>query len=148
MTAGQSRRPGLPDWMARRLIAQGLMDEATGATRRARAVACERCGLAVWRGIDEEWGGMAVDCDPLPLSRIGEAQAVMYGRRTYELSESGGRLELWRRDRWRIKSRPAGTKRMDVVVGHDCGNTQQFDTDETNRPIRAKKSDLPDEPPF
>ena len=148
MTGAAPRRPGLPDWVARRLIAQGLMDEATGATRRARAVACEQCGLAVWRGIDEDYGGMVADCDPLPLSSLGETQAVIMGRRTYELSEYGGRLEVTKRNSGRRRTRPVGTKRMDVVVGHQCGNTQQFDTDESNRPGRAGKTELPDEPPF
>lgn len=136
---------GWPDWLVRRLVGQGLMDGETGATRRARAVACERCGRAVFRGLDAEWGSRSRDADPVPLSGLGEVQAIMAGRKTLELSGTV-RLELNFRDRWRIGSRPAGGDKYDVLVEHRCEDKTQFDA--APRKAETKKAAISDIPPY
>lgn len=111
----------LPEWLARRLDAAGLMDASTGATRSARVVICPRCQARIWRGMCAEFGGWSVDADPEPLSALGEALALLAGIPTYELRWLGNRYELDGRDAWRITGSPAGVSaRLDVLAGHEC----------------------------
>lgn len=110
----------MPDWLKRRLENAGLMDPATGATRRARAARCAACRRPVMRGIDLDYSGLAVDCDPTPLSPEGELSALLAGRRTYTLRWLGERYEIDRRDIEQITGSPAGTPRLDVLVLHAC----------------------------
>lgn len=138
---------GWPDWLVRRLVGSGLMDGDTGAMRKAQAVACDRCGRAVWRGLDADWCGRSRDADPLPVSALGEVQAIMAGRKTLELS-GATRLELNYRDAWRIKGRPAGRDGYDVVVEHKCGDLTQFDRDNKAREPKQSKTTETDIPPY
>ena len=135
----------MPDWLVERLIDNGFLDRPTGVTRRARAVACDRgCGQPVMRGFDEDFGGCVVECDPRPLTQAGEIEAIIAGRRTYELSGIHY-LTLWSRNKWRIKARPVGTPRMEVLAQHKCNSTEQFEW--CDRPPLSNQP-LPDEPPF
>lgn len=138
----------LPEFVKRRLEAMGYLDPDTGATRRARARRCEVCGSPVMRGINRDFGGLSVDCDPEPLSAQGELQAILAGRATYDLQHYGGRgYQLDRRESWHIRDTPPGTPGIDVLVVHQHkapalpGMASNID-DNTTPAI------LPDQPPF
>ena len=138
----------LPDYVVRHLVAQGLRDGDTGAMRRARAAYCLRCHALVMRGIDAPFGGMSRDVEPAPLSRIGEALALMSGRRTYTLAWRGDRYEIDHRDQWQIRGSPAESRAgVDVVVEHDC-DAPELPTGETRIAVPQPAGALPDQPPF
>ena len=151
-TAATSNIPaGLPDYVKRRLIAAGLMDEATGATRRARARTCEVCRRPVMRGITADWGGSTADCDPTPLTAIGEATALINGHRTYELRYLGDRYEIDRRTPERIHGNPIGTQGLDVLVEHTHDGGHNYPRGQTmikDRHQTTPDAQLPDKPPF
>ena len=134
----------------RRLIRAGLMDEPTGATRRARAVRCESCHRAVMRGICADYAGYVVDADPTPLSRTGEALALMAGRTTVELRWLTDRYELDLRDHFRIRGSPAGTNGIDVLVVHSCELSEGQTLPQMNSTLRDDKVaiPMPELPPF
>ena len=145
--ASKTNVPGaLPEWVKRDLEARGLMDPNTGATRRARARTCDACRRPVMSGIDEDFGGQASYADPTPVSGIGEAMARIAGRATFELAHLGDRYELTRRTGPRIRGRPAGTPRIDILVGHKCGDVTRFESaPERIKPAAVIQSD---QPPF
>ena len=109
-------------WLEHLLIERGYLDPFTGGTRSARGAPCPKCQAPVVRGLDAEWCALSVDADPRPLTQWGELAAIMAKRSTYELTRHGDRLELDRRDQWRIKDRPAGGPgwRGDVLALHVC----------------------------
>jgi hypothetical protein len=151
-TVAQANVPaGLPEFVKKRLIASGLMDEATGATRRARARRCEQCRQPVMRGIDADWAGSVVDCDPTPVSALGEVMALVDGRRTYELRYLGDRYEIDLRTPERIRGNPVGTSGLDVLVAHSHdGSSREYahiDTALNDKPITPAHL-LSDKPPF
>lgn len=114
--------PGaLPEAVKRSLVAAGLMDPNTGATRRARARYCEGCKQPVYRGIDRPYGGMSIDLDPTPISAEGELLAVWTKRRTYQMRwDAKHGHEFDRRDPEQITGYPVGTPGIDVMVQHKC----------------------------
>lgn len=119
---------GMPDWLIRRLENAGLMDPDTGATRNARASRCITCRRPILIGIDSDWCGRSITCDPQPLARNGEALAQVLGIPTYMLGHPGGRWQLDYRDPWRIRSWPAATQRFDVLASHDCHRAVRLPT--------------------
>jgi hypothetical protein len=74
----------------------------------------------VVQGLCADWGGYVVECDPEPLSRTGEALALMTDRATFQMRWCGDRYELDRRDHFRIRGNPPGTNGHDVLVRHHC----------------------------
>lgn len=136
--------------MARRLIRAGLMDADTGATRSARAVSCPKCRRHVMRGINDSFGGWVVMADPEPLSKLGEALALLGGRATVELRWLGDRYEIDQRDHFRIRGRPAGTNGIDVLVIHECALAQGQPLPQIDSTLRddIRPELLPDNPPF
>ena len=144
-----SKSGRLPDYVLRRLESMGLRDPQTGATRSARAHYCVVCHAVVMRGIDAPFGGMSRDLDPEPLSRLGEALALMGGRRTYTLSWRGDRYEIDTRDMWGIRGSPAGAVvGADVCVEHICG-APELPTGPTQiADSRQPVGPLADVPPF
>lgn len=139
----------MEQWLVDRLVRNGLMDGDTHATRKARAGTCSRCGRAVFRGLDADFGSCLAEADPEPLSALGEALALLAHRRTYELWASGlGPMTLDFRDHWRIAGRPAGRSRVDVLVEHTCGQSGKLPTTGSVYPPPVRAADLPDEPPF
>jgi len=138
----------MEQWLVDRLISSGLLDGDLMVGRRARASTCQRCHRAVFVGIDREWGGMAVECDPEPLSGLGEALALLAHRRTFELWANIGQMTLDFRDRWRISGRPAGRCKVDVLVQHDCDLVGRLPTTGSVYPPPVRAADLPDEPPY
>jgi hypothetical protein len=146
-TTDRPTTDGMPEWLKRRLEGAGLMDPGTGATRRARAARCPTCRRPVMRGIDRDWGGLSIDCDPTPLSPEGEAIAIYVGRRTYELRWLGDRYEIDRRDASGIRGNPIGTLRLDVLVQHEHGG-RSFPSGSSNIGEAWQWVDPGDIPPY
>lgn len=110
-----------PTWLRDHLIRAGHVTE-TGLTRRAKIRHCARCGHAVLAGLDNYTGALEVAADPIPLSALGEAMALVAGHRTFALHQEAGSWVLDRRDDEHIAHHPAGTRtHEDVVPSHVCG---------------------------
>jgi hypothetical protein len=100
------------------------------------------------RGIDAPFGGMSRDVEPAPLSRLGEALALMSGRRTYTLAWRGDRYEIDHRHREQIAGSPAESRAgVDVVVEHLC-RAEELPTGESRITLPRPAGVLPEEPPF
>lgn len=109
-----------PDWLRAHLEMRGLWD-ADGYGRAAKARRC-RCREYVLAGLDGDRCAFPVAVDPDPLSRLGEAVALVAGRSTYSLRMLSGRLELDHRNHFEIRGEVARTNlRHDVLVRHTCG---------------------------
>lgn len=80
---------------------------------------CQHCGRRIVEAASDDTGLPHV-LDPRPLSGVGEVLAILAGRATFDIRMWGGRLTLGRRDQFRIRGAPAGSKRVDVVVEHEC----------------------------
>lgn len=109
-----------PTWLRDHLIRTGRMTE-TGLSRRARIRPCPTCPLLILTGLDAEMCATEAACDPSPLSPLGEALALVEGRRTWALHSEAGRWVLDPRDSDQIASEPAGSRlRQDVLRAHRC----------------------------
>ena len=106
----RTRRPAAPH------VAQSIADQ----TRHIQAERCRQCRADVLRGLDDMWAAGPIEVDPTPLSPLGEALALLAGRRTIACEHWHG-LRFTRRSHWQITSRPAGTFRGDVYASHLCG---------------------------
>jgi hypothetical protein len=103
------------------LIATGAMTPA-GTTRRAQPRLCRTCNAHVITGLDSNLAALAITADPTPLDQLGELTALTQGRRTVTLEPDGPRrLVLNYRDAGRIRHRPPGGLRYDVLPEHACG---------------------------
>lgn len=107
-------------WLVDHLVHTGVMTE-TGLTRRARPRPCPHCSTWVITGLDADTLALEAACDPQPLNTLGEAMALVAGRRTLNLTRTRGRLELEQRWADHVESQPAGTGRADVLAEHVCG---------------------------
>jgi len=131
------------------LVARGIMDEHTGATRNARYSRCANCKSRIIIGFDADFGYRAVECDPTPLSVAGELAAMLANRRIYRLTSHGGHWRIDDRDIFSLRATPPGTKGTDILVTHVCGDSTQFDSIPTVAQFPPKTAaDLPDKPPF
>lgn len=60
---------------------------------------CKTCHAPILTGLDNDTAGLPTHVDPQPVDNLGEAVAVLTGRRTYDLRQGsyeegrGGRLE-------------------------------------------------------
>lgn len=96
-------------------------------------------------GADAPRCGVTVALDPVPLDVLGELRAVMDGLATFDLSFTGGRYEIDRRDQWRIEGNPPCSGNFDVLAEHRCqryniaGTSTQF--------VGADNPANPDGPP-
>lgn len=142
----RASRGKLTEPARRRLVNQGFMDEQTGATRKARYSRCSICKNRVIIGIDRDFGGRAVECDPDPLSKLGEMAALLLGRRTLDLHAHGGRWIIDRRESWHIRDTPPGTVGNDVLVTHKCGAPKLASIPSTVQITVIRE--IPDQPPF
>ena len=114
--------------------------------RTARVHGCTHCGQPIFRGLDDSIAAIDVTADIRPLDAAGELAALLAGRSTVELTWLSDRYELHRRDRWRIRDRPAGTPGIDVLAAHTCHNPLGHGTLTTGP--NTHREVLPDEPPF
>lgn len=90
--------------------------------RGVRARRCP-CGTPTLTGLDDDQVAGVVTVDAVPLSALGEALAILGGRRTYTLDGQPARLT--RRDAQRIKLKPAGKPikpwhSYDILPAHQC----------------------------
>ena len=124
--------------------------EETGAAgpdrvgRAAKATVCRQCKRPIITGLDNDMCASVANADPTPVSPLGEALALIGGRRTYTLHQTTDRLELQIRDRWQIAGSPAGT-RHDVLPEHTC---EAIDLPAAESVHQRYAAVLPDNPPF
>ena len=100
------------------LEAQGLMVDRM--TRRVSARTCRECHAPILAAIAGDVAGIPAYVDPVPLSPLGEALAVLCGRYTCSLRPAARGLRLDLRDSYHI-TEAAGSGRYDVVAQHRCG---------------------------
>jgi hypothetical protein len=100
----------IPAWLKR------ARDDGT-AHRAVTLRLCPRCRAPVLTGLDAEWCAISTQCDPTPLTPLGEAVALLSGRQTYTLTPGRNRKELDYRDEWRI----AKPTKNPVLAEHKCG---------------------------
>lgn len=110
-----------PEWLKDHLTEVGRWN-ADGISRQAR-VQYHGCGTLVIFGLDARVCGLPAMCDTTPLDAYGEAIARLTGRRTYDVFGATGRLELERRDAFRIVGSPPGRRDEPVVAEHRCGQS-------------------------
>ena len=93
--------------------------------------------------------GLPVTLDSRPLSRLGEALALVAGRGTFSLQRFAGRLEIANRDQFRIRGQPAGINGVDVLVRHECDKAgNDLPRTASNIPGIRQSALLPDQPPY
>ncbi|WP_067428314.1 hypothetical protein [Nocardioides jensenii] len=130
----------MPDWLREQLQRQGVLS-ITGINRRAQARSCT-CGAQILAGLDATIAALQVFVDPIPLSPLGEAMALLEGRRAVSLNREGGTWVLNDRYDLQIEGWPAGTKRgEDVLREHRCGSsplTQPLMADSTHHQAHAQ----------
>ena len=131
----------IPKWLRSR-----LGTPARG--RGCRAVKCLVCRSDVVAGPDEDRMAMPAICDPVALSPLGEALALLEDRRSYRLERYKDGSALTLRTHWDIAGHPAGEETI-VVCDHRCGAPQLPGVEITPIPAATKKSAvLFDDPPF
>jgi hypothetical protein len=131
MTATELAPPTPWEIVERHLIASGALSPE-GIGRRAQPRRCPSCRQPVLVGLDADTGSVRADADPAPVTALGELLAQLEGRRTFALVRNAGRLVLDYRDAGRIRYRPAGTDRLDVLVEHRCPSRTVFPQAESN----------------
>ncbi len=104
----------MPDWLRSALIDKGVLT-AQGLSRRAKVITHRPCGMPTMSGIDRDPCGLDAWCDLGQLTADGEFQALLDGRRTYEVSNQ----RLHPRDRWSIPGHPASPTTV-VLAEHRC----------------------------
>lgn len=98
----------IPAWLRHRLAGQ--------AHRAAALRLCQRCHRPVLVGLDADNCALTATCDPIALTPLGEAVALLTGRATYALTPGQDRKELDYRDEWRI----ANPTKNPVLAAHHC----------------------------
>ena len=112
----------IPDWLAQHLEDTGKLGRDR-IGRAARAHRCKDCGQLILTGLDNDMCAGIANADTAALQPLGEALALVSGRRTYALHRTDGRLELQLRYDLQITGAPAGTAPYDVLAEHDCSAT-------------------------
>jgi hypothetical protein len=89
------------------------------AARAAKPTPCPRCSAPTLYGLDDDTAATEARVDPTPIDKLGEVAAILAGLKTYTAWPVGaGRVELSRRDRFRLLSRP---KDYPTLAEHRCG---------------------------
>jgi hypothetical protein len=125
--------PGIPAWV--------LQERRGEAFRSACLQRCTKCRAPILYGLDADICALSARADPTPLTPLGEAIALLDGRRTFNLTETAGRIEITARDFWAI----GGESRHPVIPEHKCNSRLDAHMQPTTR--RARYS-APDEPQF
>ncbi len=123
----------MPRWLTEHLAATGVLN-ADGISRTAHVRRCQGCPTWTVVGLDADRAAGPVTADVTPLSRVGEALALLAGRPTYTLRRTAGRLELDHRHRWAIAGNPIDGGDYDVVTEHHCGTSPLPATNSRLRP--------------
>ena len=96
----------------------GLDVELPEARNSATFARCPKCRARILIGLDDEIAALPIRVDVDPVDRVGEARALLAGRRTAQLHHRP-RPVLRYRDHWQIAGRPADT--VVVLAEHVCG---------------------------
>lgn len=131
-----ARKP-LPRHVQAALIDTGVMDEERVTAKPSRRT-CQRCGSRIVAALVD---GTRADCDPTPLTALGELQALVAGVPTYT---DGGTWMAWRSVN-AIPYRPPNKWR--VLPAHECGRFA-FDYRIDPRPSNALFTPTPEGIPF
>lgn len=123
---------------------------ADGFSRKAHGRICRKCRQPMMIGLDSDVGGFPVQCDPAPLTPLGEVSALFAELHTYSIKWMGDRWEIDFRDADRIKAAPAGSQpHVDVLAEHRCGVEFSGAQITDSNAIRADQSKgLHDDCPF
>jgi len=125
--------PGIPAWI--------LRERRGEAFRSACLQRCTKCRAPILYGLDADLCALSVKADPTPLTPLGEAIALLGGRRTFHLTDIAGRIEITMRDQWAIGGESAHL----VVPEHKCNSR----LDAHMQPhIRRARYVVPDEPQY
>lgn len=95
-----------------------LADRRAARARTAVRRGCPKCKTEIIYGVDADTAGIPVRCDPAPLTPLGEAVALLQGRKTYDLIKGKTGAEIHPRDETHIKK----PRRHPVHATHICGN--------------------------
>lgn len=118
------------------------LERTIGDVHRAAGLkTCPRCGAPILVGLDADRAALTAHADITTVNAVGEALALLSGRPTYDLVNTGGRKELSYRDEWNI----SGPRKWPVLPEHRCGASLKAHV-ETIAPRFAYVS--PNEPPF
>lgn len=109
-------------------------------TTRKTHLRTHDCGNPVLAGNDNDYDNHQATTDLLPLTPLGEAQALLAGTPTYDYSLITRQLQP--RTAWHIRHEPAGTNPWHhILPEHHCNApTYDFTTPTTQEPT--------DEPPY
>jgi hypothetical protein len=102
-------------WLTSMLIDKGHLSEA-GLTRNAGIRTCRTCRQHCLAGIAIT--GLDTWLHPQPLHPVGELQALLDDRRTFNLYAG---KQLMPRDRHLMAAYPAGHKQRPTFATHTCG---------------------------
>jgi len=108
---------------------------------------CPTCRRTVVNLADADTG-LPVVADRKPLSKLGEALALVGGCDTFELRWVAGRFELAGRDQFRIRGTPPGSNRVDILVRHDCELAGQWPTMKSQLRDYVAPVEYGDKPPY
>lgn len=130
-------------WLWRHLEQTGAMGpDRVGRT--VRATACRTCRAPTLTGLDNDRCAVVAHADPEPLDGLGEALALLAGRKTYALHPAANGYELVLRYDKQIAGAPPGTRGHDVLAEHACNSAPL-----PNQPSAyAGIAVLPDNPPY
>lgn len=124
------------------MIPAWLQRTAAGDVFRAATLrTCPRCDTVLLVGLDDEIAALTARTEILSLNTVGEALALLSGRRTFDLISIGGRKELHRRDEWHITAE----RRYPVLPEHRCGASLAA---HAMRIPARRRYVIPDEVPF
>lgn len=125
--------PGIPAWI--------LHERRGEAFRSACLQRCTKCQAPVLYGLDADICALSVKADPTPITPLGEAIALLDGRRTFTLTDIAGRIEITTRDHWAI----GGESKHPVIPEHKCNSKLDAHMQPTARRTRYV---VPDEPQY
>lgn len=89
--------------------------------RAVRVQPCPRCGAKTLAGLDADWLALDTFLDHAPVDELGEALAVLQGRRTFDLRPTGGRSHSRCMEERSASSIRAGRRYHPVHAEHRCG---------------------------
>lgn len=122
----------IPAWLQRTL----------GDTyRTVRLRLCPNCRAPILVGLDADICAFTARADPTPIDEIGEAVALLTGRRTYDLTGTGSGKQLNAREEHNITA----PRKYLVFPEHRCGKSLAAHIDPAASTAKRK---TPEEPPF
>lgn len=115
----------LERWMLKHLETVTGGDFTSGLSRHPKIRICNVCKMYVIAGLDDEWRKAVVDM--VTITAVGEAWALLDGRKTYRIYGSivGRTIELWPREWWNVRGDTVGkvyeaSGRVKVMTEHRC----------------------------